>query len=435
MKTTLFFAFIALLMTSSSTMAQDYSGDFSWAGTNVTSSSTTVTACGVRNIISLTSSPAPHSNSSNSAVFPNTTSNASSPITITLRFSQPVCNLRLKIDDLDFVGSETMRISPAVVSVTPSINPAGPVFTNVGGIMTPPNNVNNTIGWVQFSSTPISAVNITYSRRTGYWAFLDSLTYDCCTSCGCDNKKNTIDATAFLGNSGSTSADLTINSAGVPIRKLNISVPFYQSLAGRGCIKCDTDPINVSRYGKILNLPMIAGVTPTFTGTSSGTVGSAEIVYEFPTPVVLNHAVTLKLQFPPTNSNCKNPVRYCVKLGLIDAKCTICEQLLCVAPRPIIINPKANTSGVRKATMDGAASVSPKMFVNPNPVSTTVTVTVPNVTEGTLEILDLTGKSLYIENVNSDKVELNVEHLNAGTYFLKYVAGDQVLTEQFMKQE
>ena len=321
-----------------------------------------------------------------------------------------------------------MTPSPAIVNITPSFSPAGPLFNNVAGTLTPPVGVNNTIGWVEFGSAPLTAISITYDRTPGYWAFFDSLTYDCCVDCGCNNKKNAIKGETSISSSGGAVAKVNINSAGVPIKKLNVSIPFYQSLAGRSCIQCVTDPTAVSRYGKIQNLPAIAGVTPTFTGNTTGIVGSAEIVYEFPTPIVLDNTIELKLQFPPTNPKCKNLVKYCVKLDLIDADCKICEQLLCVAPRTIIQPGPILRS---KAFQDGAVL---KMLVTPNPVADILNVTLPMETDGVLEILDVNGKSIQNRNVSSTNVELNVKHLKQGTYLLQYTNGDQVLTERFIKQ-
>lgn len=437
MKTNLLLFLMALLLANFPMMAQDYAGDFSWAGNIVTGSSTTVRACGVSNTIRLSSSPAPHSNVSNSAAFPNTVSDPTSPITITLRFSQPVCNLRLKIDDLDFGPAngtspvETMTPSPTIVGITPSVSPPGPTFVNVGGTLTPPVGVNNTIGWVEFGSTPLNSVTIRYDRTPLYWAFFDSLTYDCCVSCGCNNDKNELKGETAININGSTGAKVNINSAGVPIKKLNIAIPYYRSLAGPSCIQCQNDPTLVSQYGKILNLPTIAGVTPSFTGTTSGAVGSGELVYEFPTPIVLNHSVELKLQFPPTNSRCRNFVEYCIKLDLIDVNCRICEQLLCISPRSVI-TPILSRDANNKAFQDGQAAS--KMLIMPNPASTTVTVTLPSAADGMLEILDLNGKSIRTEMVNATNVELNIEALKQGTYILQYTAGDQVLTEQFVKK-
>lgn len=444
MKTIQIFLLVISMMTLSFAMsAQDYAGDFGWVGTTVNTSTTTVRACGVQNTIRLISSPDTHSPLGGSSVrFPSGGS-PSTAITITIRFSQPVCNLRLKVNDLDYrygttitPPAESMTTSPMFSSIAPSFNPPGPLFNNIGGTLTPPVNVNETLGWVEFDGTPLSSVTLTYNRTQGYVAFLDSLTYDCCQDdCMCDDKDSKLDGKTTISNSGATNADLDISSAGVPISKLNISLPYYESTADADCIKCD--PANISSYGKITNLPTIAGVAPSFVGPT--TTGSAEIVYEFPTPTIINHSVQLDLQFPPTLDLkcCDNKVKYCIKIGLIDADCNICENLLCL--------PSLSTSGTgtgtsqspqvnSKALLDRPASSSSRLLLNPNPASKVLNVILPEKAEGNLEILDMNGKSIQTKNTFSDKVTLNIENLKQGTYILKYTSGETFINELFVKQ-
>lgn len=440
----IFLSVIAMMAISFTLSAQDYTGDFGWVGTDVNTSTTTVRACGVQNTIWLNSSPAVHTNASGAARFPNTTSNTSSPISITIRFSQPVCNLKLKVNDLDYGSStsssaaETMSTTPMFSGITASTSPPGPVFNNVGGTLTPAVGVNNTLGWVEFDGTPLTSVTLTYTRVTGYWAFLDSLTYDCCIDdCQCDDRDSKISGTTTIPSSGATSADVGISSGGVPITRLNVSLPYYESLADPDCIRCDG--ANISSYGKILNLPTLLGVTPSFVGPT--TSGSAEIVYVFPTPTIINgETITLKLQFPPTLdlSCCPNKVNYCVKIGLIDEKCNICEKLLCVNSR-VIIGTGGGTSTAPKKTnskalLDGQSSGSSKLQLNPNPASSVLNVTLPNDLGGNLQILDLNGKRIQTVTVTSNQATLDVKSLSQGTYFVKYTSGETVITETFVKQ-
>lgn len=444
MKTIQIFLFVISMMTLSFTMnAQDYTGDFGWVGTNVNTSTTTVQACGVQNTIRLNSSPDTHRPQGSSSVRFPSGSSSSTAITITIQFSQPVCNLRLKVNDLDYrygtsitPPAESMTTSPMFSSIAPSLNPPGPLFNNIAGTLTPPVNVNETLGWVEFDGTPLTSVTLTYNRTPGYVAFLDSLTYDCCDDdCMCDDKDSKLDGKEIISNSGATNADLSISSAGVPIRKLNISLPYYESTTDPECIKCD--PANISSYGKITNLPIIAGVTPSFVGPT--TSGSAEIVYEFPTPTIINHSVQLDLQFPPTLNLkcCDNKVKYCIKIGLIDADCKICENLLCL--------PSLSTSGTgtgtsqspqtnSKALLDRPTSSNSRLLLNPNPASKVLHVTLPTKTAGNLEILDMNGKVIQTKHTLSDKITLNIEGLKQGTYILKYTSGETFINEMFVKQ-
>ncbi|BDS10771.1 T9SS type A sorting domain-containing protein [Aureispira anguillae] len=440
----IFLVALFIIASSTSTTAQNYAGDFGWVGTNTNTSSTTVTACGTQNFIQLSSSPATHTLNGTSARLPITTSDTTSAITIRLRFSQPVCNLRIKVNDLDYgsattPAAETMTTSPMFASIAPSISPAGPLFNNVGGTLTPPVGVNNTLGWVEFGPTPISSVTLTYNRITGYHAFLDSLTYDCCRNCICDDKHIQLAGTSSIPNSGITSATVSISSSGVPISRLNVSIPYYKSLADTECIKCD--PANISMYGKITNLPTIAGVTPTFTGPTAS--GSAEIVYEFSTPTVIAHSITLNLRFPPTLALkcCPNKVNYCIKLGLIDKDCKICEKLLClnnISSTGLGVTPKKATSTIiednAKARLDGVPSPSAKLLITPNPAMSTLTVTLPNEKEANLDILDLNGKNIQSQKVSSTTVSLNISTLSQGTYILKYTSGSTIINEKFVKK-
>ena len=365
-------------------------------------------------------------------------------VSITINFKEPVCDLRLKIDDLDQTscGSsgpsprETMLITPVFSGIAPSVSPPTTLFNFLGSTIVPAGN-NNTGGWVEFNGLTLSAVTIRYNRVSGCLAFLDSLTYNCCEDCMCDNQNNSLTGNTTIPNSGSTTASVDIHSAGVPIKKLNISLPYYKSFADPECIKCDAP--NISQYGKITNLPTIAGVTPSFVGPTSS--GSAEIVYEFSTPTVINHTINLALQFPPTLNLtcCPNRVNYCVKLGLIDKDCKICEQLLCVKSQ---VTGGGSSGGGSSTPVHQGSSKSrldqnqqnPKLLLTPNPTSSKLDVQLPSDAEGTIEILDLNGKRIKMDNVSTDAITLDVSKLTPGTYLLKYTSGDAVMTEKFVKQ-
>ncbi|BDS10770.1 T9SS type A sorting domain-containing protein [Aureispira anguillae] len=445
----IFLAALFLMAASISVNAQGYANSFGWVATNSNSSSTGAAACGIQNVIELTSNPSTHSLSGTSALFPSSTgTDPTTTVTITLNFLHPVCNLKLKVNDLDYgptstPPTETMTTSPMFTSISPSISPAGPMFNNVAGTLTPPFGVNNTLGWVEFGPTPLTTVTLTYNRTVGYGIFLDSILYDCCDNCICDNKDlKLIGASSSIPSSGATSVDVNVNSAGVPLSKLNVSIPYYESSANSECIKCD--PANISKYGKITNLPIIAGVTPTFTGPS--TSGSAEIVYEFPVPTVVNQTISLDLQFPPTLelTCCPNSVDYCVKLGLIDKECKICEKLLCL-PAGAAGSSSGSSSTSKKATstvdqdnakarLDGELEPSNQLQITPNPATSTLNVRLPNNAEASLEVLDLNGKNIQSKTVSTTSVSLNISTLSQGTYILKYTSGNTVINEKFVKK-
>lgn len=439
-----FLILLAFLFWNGSSTAQDYSNSFSWVGTNTNLSQTGAYACGVQNVITLRSTPSTHSPSGSSVIFPSVTGTDNNPtISITLTFKSPVCNLRLKVNDIDqgpgTIAAETVVTTPAFSSIAPSIIPGGPTFVGVGATTLSPAGNDNTLGWVSFDG-PLTTVTLRYNRPgIGYGLLLDSLTFDCCDDCICDSKDNKLNATANIPNSGATSAGLSISSDGQPISKLNISLPYYTSLANPDCIKCD--PANISSYGKITNLPTIAGVAPTAVGFSSD--GAAEIVYDFSTPTVINHSISLDLQFPPTLdlSCCPNSVDYCIKLGMIDKDCKICEKLLCLktpassssssstgSSRNHILQPKADQIGEATAPSDM------NLILHPNPTEDLLHVTLPSENHATLEVLDINGKVIQTTQVQSKQTKLNVSALSQGVYLIKYVVGGNVITEQFIKQ-
>lgn len=447
----MFIALFAIIFTVQTSNAQNYVNDFSWVNGPSNTNMTGAASCGAQNTISLRSTPSQHTSSGTSVIFPAVTAtDPTNVITIQLDFSIPVCNLRLKVNDIDqgtgTAPAETVMTSPAFDAIAPSFSPPGPLFT-AGGATLFPGGMNNTLGWVEFNG-PLTSVTLTYNRAgVGFGIMLDSIMYECCENCICDSKDNKlIGASSSIANSGATSVGVNLSSAGVPISKLNVSLPYYTSLADPDCIKCD--PANISSYGKITNLPMIAGVSPTAVGSSSD--GAAEIVYEFGTPTVINETISLDLQFPPTLdlSCCKNSVDYCIKLGMIDADCKICEKLLCLGTsstgstssggsssksnaKPSYLNPnKADQIGEKSASNGHNL----KLILHPNPVQKSLNITLPSSETATLEVFNLNGKLLQSKNVQKERIQLDVSEFSQGTYILKYSLGETVITDKFVKQ-
>ena len=446
----MFVAIFAMLFTVQTSTAQNYVNDFSWVNGPSNTNMTGAASCGSQNTITLTSNPSQHTLIGTSAIFPAVTgTDPTNVITIQLDFSTPVCNLRLKVNDIDqgagTVPAETVVTSPAFDAISPSILPPGPLFT-AGGATLFPGGLNNTLGWVEFNG-PLTTVTLTYNRSIGYGLMLDSIMYECCENCICDSKDNKlIDASNSIPNSGAASVDVNLSSAGVPISTLNVSLPYYTSLADPDCIKCD--PANISSYGKITNLPMIAGVSPTAIGSSSD--GAAEIVYKFSTPTVINETISLDLQFPPTLdlSCCPNRVDYCIKLGMIDANCRICEKLLCLGTsstgstgsngsssknntKPSYLNPnKADQIGEESSLNNHNL----KLILHPNPAQESLNITLPSTESATLEVFDLNGKLLQSKNVQKERIQLDVSELSQGTYILKYSLDETIITNKFVKQ-
>lgn len=446
----IFIAIFAMVFIVQTSHAQNYANDFSWVTGPSNTNMTGAASCGGQNNITLTSSPSTHTSSGTSVIFPSVTAtDPTNVITIQLDFSTPVCNLRLKVNDIDQdignIPAETVVTSPAFDAIAPSFAPPGPLFT-AGGATLFPGGLNNTLGWVEFNG-PLTSVTLTYNRSgIGFGILLDSIMYECCENCICDSEDNKlIGATSSIPSSGAASVGLNVNSAGVPISKLNISLPYYQSLADPDCIKCD--PENISSYGKITNLPMIAGVSPTATGFSSD--GAAEIVYEFGTPTVIDETISLDLQFPPTLdlSCCSNKVDYCIKLGLIDANCRICEKLLCLkssstggptgsggSSSRLNTSTHSNPNEIDQIGNQPSSNDQLKLILHPNPTKDLLNIKLPSSQSATLEVFNLNGQLIQSENIQKENYQLNASELSQGTYLLKYSLGDTVITDKFVKQ-
>jgi hypothetical protein len=51
-----------------------------------------------------------------------------------------------------------------------------------------------------------------------------------------------------------------------------------------------------------------------------------------------------------------------------------------------------------------------------------------------LEILDLSGKTLFSQAKISNLHKLNIEALNRGIYMIRFTSNNQVVTKQFVKE-
>ncbi len=177
-------------------------------------------------------------------------------------------------------------------------------------------------------------------------------------------------------------------------------------------------------------LPTIAGVTPTFAG--SGGV-SSEIVYHFPTPTVINEAIVLKMQFPPTLplSCCKNRVDYCVKIQMITKDCEICETTLCLSDRPATTNPKTkNGIAIVSKNIDGSGGKK-SIIISPNPASDFINLKLPQA-EGTIFIYSANGHLVHEGTVTEKSMTINTRKLESGNYIVKYKSGEEVLTAKIV---
>ena len=445
----------ALISCFQSVQSQDYVGDFSWANTTgSTNSSTVFYTCENGVQVSLSSETAGHQQSVSSAIFPNNTSLLDTMVLITLNFSQPVYNLHLLINDFDeHAPGDTIDGTPSEYgdNFTPGFDAIAPAtgnfFTAVGSTGINPNGFQNSMGWVIWNSGGYSSIQFEYHRpdapfSAGGWGLLlDSMKFDCKPQkpCGCKDDLNyLVNGSSSIPASGTTTADIFLNSGGVALNVLNLSIPNYTLLTNEECRKCNLS--NVANFGKILNLPIIAGVTPTFTSPGSGS--GFEIVYHFPTPTVVNQNVQLDLQFPPSLdlSCCKNMVDYCLKVSMIDENCQVCESLIC-------LDGGSSTGGsTGSSTKSSAAHLGPinvlhdgkttpePLKVYPNPVQNVLNIELPNdMKKGSIEILDVNGKTWMRKTVNANHFTLDISSLNPGNYIITHKSNDSVQSTSFVK--
>lgn len=451
MKTVKNALFAAAILIGSSGFSQDYLGDFSWTNvTNSTTSSTTIEACTPEGInVIITSSPHGHKLAGTGAYFPEDPDDAGA-VDITITFSPAVCNLGLLLNDFDehepggaddgTPSEYGDNFSPLISSVDPVVGAPTFVMTG-GGSGVDPNGGENTKGWVNWTGT-IPSISFTYERPDagmglGGWGLLiDSLRFDCCDGpilpCECPEGLTYFNhAPIGINPSGVASSSIHLDSDGEPITKLSISLADYDVLTDPECLECDRE--NLGSYGKILNLPAIAGTTPTYVGTGT----SAEIVYEFTIPTVIDHDINLNFRFPPSLelSCCKNIVEYCLKIGMIDADCKICETVICNgsgshgegkmsegsdehrAMSPLQLDPDGNSSQIK---------------VMPNPASEMVQVQLPY-SGGLIEIYNVNGQMVYSENVTSREQTINTSDLEPGSYYLKQTSEGSTAFANFIK--
>ncbi len=76
-----------------------------------------------------------------------------------------------------------------------------------------------------------------------------------------------------------------------------------------------------------------------------------------------------------------------------------------------------------------------RIRIYPNPASSTINLVLPkNMQTGQITAYDLLGKQIYSQEFESaDNIAINIANWNTGSYFLKVVSGESMLTERFIK--
>ena len=74
------------------------------------------------------------------------------------------------------------------------------------------------------------------------------------------------------------------------------------------------------------------------------------------------------------------------------------------------------------------------LIIKPNPASTLINFELSGVTgNGTIEILDITGKHIVLSSINGNSITINIADLTSGMYFVRIQFGELITTGKFIK--
>ena len=430
---------LGLLLASSSILnAQDVTANFNWTNTsgNVNSSGQ-IQGCNGQIIdVNMTSSTLGHTlTGTTGAYFPEDANDPDTLVNISITFSTPVYDLSILMNDFDYNGtlsnSSSAReyasnISPYISSVTNLTpgNTSDDIFMVSGGARVEPLlNQDNTLGWLNWTGT-ITSVSFTYNRPSngGWGLILERFSFNCepTLSCICSKDKNIFNTIGRVSNNGQTSSEIQVNSNGLEISKLNISIPYWESLLDPSCLSCNSGAIFDA--GKILTASTIVGVTPTFAGNGGP---ASEIVYEFSNPISLDDAITLFMQFPPALelSCCRNSVNYCIKIEMITENCEVCETTICTfnesEKESKVSDKKSTIANTNISTNVDSQNAITTISIYPNPASDIINIELP-IAEGKLYIYNSNGQLINQIAVNSKNMRLNTLSMETGIYVIKH---------------
>ena len=125
------------------------------------------------------------------------------------------------------------------------------------------------------------------------------------------------------------------------------------------------------------------------------------------------------------------PGHYAVCLTITDAKgcsASTCDSTYRIAAPGIMkfmvaVNP--NFSGIKENTISVNS-------VFPNPANDRIEVSLNQLVTGNLNIVDVMGREVYAEKINTDKVKVDVSALPVGYYNLSIVSGDNIMRAKIM---
>lgn len=261
------------------------------------------------------------------------------------------------------------------------------------------------------------------------------------TGCVC-NSSATITGTTLMKD-GTGTATLALNSGGMLVRRLKITLVNFNHIVDRECLKCEMNA--ASQFGTITNTPVVNTVTGVLAPATTMGIAtwSKQISWTFTTAAVVNGNVTLDLRFPGVLnlSCCANKVEYCFNVEYIDADCNICENTTCSssgshAPVNMGQNPEI------KVTPETTTPVKPEtgnkndiMQLFPNPTGGNVTVELAaSDLGGKIQVFNSTGTQVLSQRCEGPVTVISTGNLPNGLYMITYESNGTRVSQQLLVQ-
>lgn len=452
MKKSMFLAACLLFSGAANSQTITVQDDLNWVPTSVENNipSPNFDFCGPTGEVSYTisSSTANFTFNGGGLYMPASSGSNFGTVPITLTFSQPVSNLRIKLVDIDEgVSNAEPDSEETVTGISPTYNN---MFATVGtwnalgapgtGITAldavPGSNNNNTSGWVEWNVTD-NVYSFTYNRPgSGYGLILDSIVFDCTEACPCPGDAR-IESGTLATAEGALTSNLSVNSGGEAVTSLTLELPYFNSLADPNCMACSNEVEKFGTFGSVPTIAGVAGVVMDPYGTGEGSV--RKIRYDFATPTILNENVVLELQFPPVHELecCPNRVNYCIDVLMRKEDCTVCEYTACNTELP-----QEEGKGTEKKERSAAPKMLPEMVdgnidelglaVSPNPATSVIRgkVNDENFTSGEVFLYGPNGRLIQKQTLNSNEFSLQLENTVSGVHLVTVVGNGKRSTTQ-----
>jgi hypothetical protein len=74
-----------------------------------------------------------------------------------------------------------------------------------------------------------------------------------------------------------------------------------------------------------------------------------------------------------------------------------------------------------------------EIHIYPNPNSGLFTIKLENLSEGTIQIMDINGSLVYSKNIKNKEFEVNIQEQPAGIYFIQVKSGKKIITKKIIK--